>query len=100
MLQNVVGGGGVAQRYLFLFAKASSFAPATEHKPATAEPTTRGPPMHTAQDFQLDKSGDEKAGQEAQGLPAGRRGRNHAPTHFEIRYDYRKIITKDEGRCK
>ena len=92
--------GGLVHRYSFLSAIASSFALATEDKPATADPTARGPPTHTARCFHLDDSRDEKAGREAQDLPAGRGGRNIVPTHYNIRYDYRKIITKYEDEYK
>jgi len=64
--------GGLVQRYSFLSAIASSFALATQDKPATADPTARGPPIHTAQMFHLDDSRDEKADQEALRLPAGK----------------------------
>jgi len=73
-------GGGVARRYSFLSAIASSFALPTEDRPATADPTERGPPVLTAQNFRLDNP-EMKADQEARSLPAGPSGRNHAPTN-------------------
>ena len=56
---------GLVHAYSFLSAIASSFALATEDKPATADPTARGPPIRTAQMLHLDDSRDEKADQEA-----------------------------------
>jgi len=71
VLLYVVGGGGVARRYSFLPAIASSFALATEDKRATAGPTARGPPVHPAQNFHLDNP-EMKADQEAlASQPAG-----------------------------